>query len=109
MAVWLTVQKIIDITLTVENNVVLAVLGNGSKAHLAEQNVELFRLGMGEFNKFEAIRSGRICFVDFGFRRVVRIWSHFESSLSSLRRILRDGLREVLAMSHDLEEDLHEL
>jgi hypothetical protein len=52
------------------------VLGDRDIAHAAEQRVELFRLGMGEFDELEAVGAGGVVVGDLRRGRVVRKRSH---------------------------------
>ena len=50
--------------------------GDGFETHSAKGQVQLFRLGMGEFDEFEPVGSGGIVQTDPGFRGVMREGSH---------------------------------
>ena len=89
------VQHIVDVALPPDRNGLGPVTGDLRVAHAREKLRQLVRLGMGEFDEFEAVRAGGVGIADRRGRRVVREGTHGVSSeLPSLRKD-REGLSAV--------------
>ena len=58
--VGLGVKDVIDVALAIEGHIFRAMARHGREAHELEQRAELFRLGMGKFDKFESVRAHRV-------------------------------------------------
>jgi len=81
-ALGIRIQDVIDVTLPIDCDRLLLVPRDRLVAHLLEQDRQLLRLGMGEFDELETIRAGRVLGGDGGGRGFVRKGTHDISSLA---------------------------
>src|ERR1700722_1043469 len=78
MRAGLFIDEVADVALAIEGDRLPLVPRDGSKAHQAEQVVQVLRLGMRIFDEFEAVSSGRIMVGNLSRRRIMRKGSHGE-------------------------------
>ncbi len=60
MAALLRIDDEIGLALAIERHILGAVAGDGAKAHLLEQIVELADIGRGVFDEFESVGAHRV-------------------------------------------------
>jgi hypothetical protein len=72
----LGVQDEVDVALAVERHILRAVPGDGRKAHLLEEGVELLGFRMAVLDELEAVGPHRVLVRDGGRRGIVRERSH---------------------------------
>ena len=92
------VHDVGDVALLPELDILAPVPADQFVAHLREERAQLFRIGVGEFDKFETVGAGRVFGRDDGFRGVVRERSHGVLLLAA-------GLTEAYA--HDCRKFAH--
>ena len=76
VAAGLGIQDIVDVALAPDGDVLGLVLRDRRIAHARKEFAQLFRLGVGEFDEFEAVGAGRVVLGDLGYRSVVRKRTH---------------------------------